>query len=103
MVYLGNLLPQRRHVPVRHSLHNDKGKGTLAKVLQENVLSLHRLHVPGQIVQHVIVDAGGSHPQNRGNQEQQGKHQDQHPMLHHCVSKLSHRIILSGSRFAPIA
>ena len=102
MVHPADFLPQGRHIPVWHSLYNDKGKGPLAKVLQENVLPLHRLHVAGQVVQHIIVNAGGSHPQDRGNQEQQGKHQNEHP-LYHRVSKLSHRIILSGFRFAPIA
>ena len=64
------------HVPPGHILHNDEGERTLSEVLQERFLPLDRVHVAGQVVQHIVVDAGVDHSEHAGNEQQQSDDQN---------------------------
>ena len=72
MIDLLDLLFQRRHILIRHILHNEECEGPLVKVLHQLVLADDGFHILRQIGQHIIVNACPDHSQDRRDQENKG-------------------------------
>ena len=81
MFHGGDFFLQRRHVLRGHILHNHQRKRALAEVVQQFVLADDGIHVLGQIVQHIIIDAGVGHPEHRRHQQHQRYDQNGHAVL----------------------
>ena len=81
MIHSLDLLLQGGHVLGGHVLHNDKGEGPLAEVLLQGVLADDGVHVVGQVVEHIVIDAGVQHAEHRGDHQRQRDDQDQHAVL----------------------
>ena len=77
-----NPFSQRRHILRGHILHHDQGESALAEIGKQFVLADDRIHVLGQIVQHIVVDAGIGHSQHGGNEKQQRDNQNKHAVFY---------------------
>ena len=85
MLHLRNLFLQRGYVLSGHVLQNDQRKRALVEFRQQLVLADHRVHVLGQIIQHVVIDAGIYHAQHGRNQQHQRQNKNEHAVLHHRI------------------
>ena len=66
-----------------HILHNEQGKRSLSKVIQKFILSDHRVHILGQVIEHIIVNSGAGHSQYGGNEQKHRYDYDCHTVLYH--------------------
>ena len=93
MVHLLHLLLQGRHILVGHILKDQEREGTLIEVLQQFILTDDRVHVLRQIGQHVVVDTGGRHTEDRWHQQGHSQNQDQYAVFDHRFRKTHLRFL----------
>ena len=95
MLDLLDLFLQCRDILGGHILENDKGERALAEVLFQKLLPDDRIHVGGQIIKHIIVDARADHAQHGRDHQQQRDDQNGYAALDdrfgkfHAYSSLS--------------
>ena len=77
-----------------HAFDHHQGKGALAEFVQQNVLPFYRVHVPGQIIQHIVVYPGVHHAENRWDQQQYPKDQNRNSQLDDRLAEFDHRSLL---------
>ena len=56
---------QRVNITSRHALDYYKRERAFPEIMHELVLPYHRIHVLGQIVQHIVIDTGIGYSQHR--------------------------------------
>ena len=81
MVHGLDLLLQGGYVPDGHVLHDDEGEGALAEVVLQGILSDDGVHIVGQVVEHIVIDAGVQHAEHRGDHQCQRQNQNQHAVF----------------------
>ena len=64
MVDLFDILNDLGYVLIVHILKNKEGERALVKILQHILLTLDRVKAVGQIVEHIVIDAGKDHSQH---------------------------------------
>ena len=81
-----------------HIFCDDDGESSLAKIITQQILTFHRLYIPGQVGQHVIIDPGGIITHDRWNKKKQRDDQDCMSVLDNLTSK-SHELAPLGDNF----
>jgi len=79
MVDALNLGLELGDIPVVHALDHDEGKRAFSEFIHQDILALDRFHGAGQVIEHVVIDPGLCHAQNRGQQERKGQDQNRPP------------------------
>ena len=95
MVYPLHLCFQLSAILGGHILQDEEGEGPLVKAVQQLVLADDGVHVPGQIVEHIVVDPCGRHAKRRGDHQQQGQDQDGDAALDHRFGEFHTAYVLS--------
>ena len=73
---------------VGQTFRHKHGVGALAKVIEQDLLALHRLDVVGQVVEDVIIDTGVKVSDGRRDEQQNAQHQNRHPESDDLFAKL---------------
>ena len=90
MVDAFKLFLEGGNILLLHALDHDHGERTLAEIIEQYVLSLDRVHVLGQIIQYVVIDARADHAEHRRHQQRKAYDQNHPPRFHHGLAKLDH-------------
>ena len=67
MIDFFDLITECRHLLFRHILHDNQRKSALAEILKQLFLSDYRVDIAGQIIEHVVIDAGSDHTEHGRN------------------------------------
>ena len=59
---------QRGNVFFRHIFNHHERKRTFAEIIHQRILANNRIHLLREIIQHIVIDSGINHAENRGNQ-----------------------------------
>ena len=78
---------------VGHAVHLERRKSSRSELRLQDVLSLHRVDVLGQVHQHVVVDSGGLVSDHGGNQEDCRKDQDRDAQFNDFFTQLFHALL----------
>ena len=81
VIHRFNLLSQLCHIFLRHILHNNKGKSTFSEILKQLLLPLDRVHIPRQVIQHVVIDPCPDHAEHSGNHQHGSQNQNEHAVF----------------------
>ena len=88
-----NLLQSVFHVRLlrnAHALRHQQGKGSLAKVFQQNFLPLDCFQILRQVVQQIIFRLRGRHAQHGWNHQQQADDDHQPPVAYQSFGESFH-------------
>ena len=100
MIHLLYAAFERGYLAYRHALHHDKRKSSLAEVLHKLILPLYRVHIGGQIIQHIVVYTGMRHAVEGGQHQQRRCQKYRYTVLYyrfcefHTLSLISSEYIL---------
>ena len=103
VVNLFDFLGQPGNVFGGHILYNNEGKRAFAEFLQQGVLSFDRVHIGGQIIQHIVIDAGIDHAEHAGDQQKNSEDQNGYAASDNRFGKMHGELLLFFFKFCFVA